>query len=229
LSRGDQVYDSYGRKCNSRFFVNYGFALEDNEDNQCVVPLEISAKDPQYQMKLRFLGGHHSSMRRRFQVPIHYKEKETKELFSFARFAFAKDSEIMLLGNAEDFKIDDIEPVSIPNEVQVLQAISESSQKMELLFDHTLEQDNAIVKQDKEEKDPKKKLNMNFRNCLMMRRGEKEVLRFYIDMAKECIPLLQMPWKDLKRHAAKCYSGKGKFDQYITLVIVPLVKAGGGK
>jgi len=180
-------------------------------------------------MKLRFLGGHHSSTRRRFQVPIQYKEKETKELFSFARFAFAKDSEIMLLGNAEDFKIDDIEPVSIPNEVQVLKAISESAERMLTLFDSTLEDDNKLCKQDREEKDPKKKLNMNFRNCLMMRRGEKEVLHFYIEMAKECIPLLQMPWKDLKRHAAKCYSGKGKFDQYITLVIVPLVKASGGK
>jgi hypothetical protein len=75
MSSGDQVYDSYGRKCNSRFFVNYGFALEDNEDNQCVIPLEISPKDTQYQMKLRFLGGHHSSTRRRFQIPIQYKEK----------------------------------------------------------------------------------------------------------------------------------------------------------
>jgi hypothetical protein len=33
IQRGDQVYDSYGRKCNSRFFVNYGFALDDNEED----------------------------------------------------------------------------------------------------------------------------------------------------------------------------------------------------
>ena len=25
ITRGSQVYDSYGRKCNSRFFLNYGF------------------------------------------------------------------------------------------------------------------------------------------------------------------------------------------------------------
>ena len=25
IERGAQVYDSYGRKCNSRFFLNYGF------------------------------------------------------------------------------------------------------------------------------------------------------------------------------------------------------------
>jgi len=62
-----------------------------------------------------------------------------------------------------------------------------------------------------------------------MRRGEKEVYHFYIDLAKECIPYLQMQWKDLKKIAAKCQSGKGRFDQYVTLVIVPLVKAAGGQ
>lgn len=223
LSRGDQIYDSYGRKCNSRFFVNYGFSLDENEDNQTVIPLAIPPTDPQFQMKLRFLGGHPSSAKRRFQIPVQYKEKETKEAFSFARFAFAKDSEMMLLGDGENFKIDDIEPISIANEIKVLAALAANSEAMLKYFDTTLEEDNKILK------DPKLKLSMNLRNCVLMRRGEKEVYHFYIDLAKECIPFLQMPWKDLKRHAAKCYSGKGRFDQYITLVIVPLVKAGGTK
>jgi hypothetical protein len=38
---GDPVYDSYGPKCNSRFFVNYGFALEQNDENQCVIPIAV--------------------------------------------------------------------------------------------------------------------------------------------------------------------------------------------
>ena len=32
LSAGDQVMDSYGKKCNSRFLLNYGFAVDDNRD-----------------------------------------------------------------------------------------------------------------------------------------------------------------------------------------------------
>jgi len=224
LSRGDQVYDSYGRKCNSRFFVNYGFALEENEDNQTMIPLAIPPNDSVFQMKLRFVGGHPSSTRRRFQIPIQYKEKETKECFSFARFAFAKDKEMMLLGDAAEFKIDDIEPISIPNEILVLKAIAAACESQLKLFESTLEEDTKILKDT-----ATKKMPYNLKACLLMRRGEKEVYHFYIDMAKECIPFLEMPWKDLKRHAAKCYSGKGRFDQYITLVIVPLVKAGGQK
>lgn len=30
LKAGHQVYDSYGKKCNSRFLLNYGFAVENN-------------------------------------------------------------------------------------------------------------------------------------------------------------------------------------------------------
>lgn len=37
LRAGQQVYDSYGKKCNSRFLINYGFAVENNRDpdGQC--------------------------------------------------------------------------------------------------------------------------------------------------------------------------------------------------
>lgn len=30
---GEEVFDSYGRKCNSRFLLNYGFILNNNESN----------------------------------------------------------------------------------------------------------------------------------------------------------------------------------------------------
>lgn len=63
-----QVYDSYGRKCNSRFFVNYGFALDDNEDNEAVLNLEIPPNDAHFNMKLRMLGGRPQAARREYQV-----------------------------------------------------------------------------------------------------------------------------------------------------------------
>jgi len=34
IPRGSQVYDSYGRKCNSRFFLNYGFINQDNDADE---------------------------------------------------------------------------------------------------------------------------------------------------------------------------------------------------
>lgn len=36
IDAGEEVFDSYGRKCNTRFLLNYGFILEDNADNEIV-------------------------------------------------------------------------------------------------------------------------------------------------------------------------------------------------
>lgn len=33
IEKGEEVFDSYGKKCNSRFLLNYGFVMEDNEAN----------------------------------------------------------------------------------------------------------------------------------------------------------------------------------------------------
>ena len=32
LRSGEQLFDSYGRKSNSRYLLNYGFTVEDNRD-----------------------------------------------------------------------------------------------------------------------------------------------------------------------------------------------------
>jgi hypothetical protein len=60
IPAGAQVYDSYGQKCNHRFLLNYGFAVEDNReiDGFCPdeVPLElyVSPDDPLFPQKLDF-------------------------------------------------------------------------------------------------------------------------------------------------------------------------------
>lgn len=57
---GSQVYDSYGQKCNHRFLLNYGFAVEDNTEsdgfcpNEVPIKLSISPNDPNYSQKHAF-------------------------------------------------------------------------------------------------------------------------------------------------------------------------------
>jgi histone-lysine N-methyltransferase SETD3 len=33
IEENQEVFDSYGKKCNSRFLLNYGFVCENNESN----------------------------------------------------------------------------------------------------------------------------------------------------------------------------------------------------
>ena len=61
LKKDQQVYDSYGKKCNSRFLLNYGFAIEKNRDTngQCHdevrLRFELDESDPCYSTKMRLL------------------------------------------------------------------------------------------------------------------------------------------------------------------------------
>ena len=63
LKAGQQIYDSYGKKCNSRFLLNYGFAVEDNADPEgqnhnevrLLYSLRPQAEDPFYSMRMGLL------------------------------------------------------------------------------------------------------------------------------------------------------------------------------
>jgi hypothetical protein len=60
LPAGSQVFESYGKKSNHRFLLNYGFSLENNFDtdgsnpNQVDVELELMVNDPIFQKKMNF-------------------------------------------------------------------------------------------------------------------------------------------------------------------------------
>lgn len=60
ISAGAQVYDSYGQKCNHRFLLNYGFAVEDNREldgfcpNEVPIELSIPEDDPLYKERYEF-------------------------------------------------------------------------------------------------------------------------------------------------------------------------------
>ena len=41
IRAGAQVYDSYGRKCNHRFLLNYGFSVENNVETDGFCPNEV--------------------------------------------------------------------------------------------------------------------------------------------------------------------------------------------
>ena len=60
IPAGVQVYDSYGQKCNHRFLLNYGFAVEENREmdgycpNEVPIQLGVNPCDPLYVQKLKF-------------------------------------------------------------------------------------------------------------------------------------------------------------------------------
>lgn len=60
IPAGAPIYESYGRKSNHRYLLNYGFSVEDNFDedgtcpNQVDIDLEVSPTDPVFLRKMKF-------------------------------------------------------------------------------------------------------------------------------------------------------------------------------
>jgi hypothetical protein len=124
----------------------------------------IPPNDPHYHMKLRYLGGREHSSRREFQVPASYREKKTKELFSFLRFVHAQDSELMVLSSTDGFKLDEIEPISVRNEIKVLEDLKRAAAERLTHFPDTLESDLKLLASNTLE------MYSNYRNSVVMRR-----------------------------------------------------------
>lgn len=59
LPRGAPIHDSYGKKCNSRFFLNYGFINMNNDANEIQFKVELSAESPAIEAKLKLLNNKH--------------------------------------------------------------------------------------------------------------------------------------------------------------------------
>lgn len=190
LLKGAQIFDSYGRKCNSRYFVNYGFSLDKNEDNQVamtfgLLPAEL---DPCRQAKAKILG----ARPRRFQIPFDHREQVSVDCFSYLRVVHATEEELASLFNASmDFK--KVDPISQRNEAAVLADLAAKAQQTMAGFDTTLEEDNKILK------DRANELTMNIRNCIIMRRGEKEVLQAYIDLGPPAQTWVDMTFSEFSR------------------------------
>lgn len=204
LLKGGQIFDSYGRKCNSRYFVNYGFSLDFNEDNQVAMFFDLprpqddsDQKDlMSYQLKAKFVGSH----KRRFQIPFEHKERVTKKCVSYLRICYANMEELLPIAKQSDFTF--VDPISIANEYLVMQEIARQANIMIAGFPTTLDEDNKLLADGK--------LTMNVRNCVLMRRGEKEVLHAYVDLAKTLDDVKDMDLRTLRKYLNKNVKSRGR-------------------
>lgn len=180
IERGEQVYDSYGKKCNSRFFLNYGFIVENNDANEVPLKIELDPLDPLYDAKMKIVGYNSS---KKIRVSEDLTEKNMQHFFSFARFAvFAGDpmklytyqfQQNAVKKSDEDddevtYQCTNITPISIENEKKVLSLILTLSLELLKKYPTKYEEDLQILATNKD-------LTFNQRNAVLMRSGEKKV------------------------------------------------------
>jgi hypothetical protein len=179
-------------------------------------------------MKLRLLQSAKLTLQpgqpRRFQIGSEYDNTAAtdpaKECMSFLRFVHAKDSELLLLTSNDKFDVKKVEPLSMRNECEVMADLGLAAQTSLSQFDSTLEDDERLLSLTGSDA-----LTSNVRNAVLMRRGEKQVLHYYVGLEAAVKPIIQMPKKEFKRWLIKRPAQpKTPYDAYIDAVIIPLIK-----
>lgn len=180
LAAGAEVHDSYGRKSNARFLVNYGFCLERNDSDEAVLHFETPRSDAARAQIARWLpglgldGGHV-----RFQVPADAAHGDVRALFTFLRLACADDADRAHLPAARGAAL---RSISTRNERAALALLSHAAHAALARFDTTAAEDDLALAP----------LSRNARNCVLVRRGEKRVLRCFAGLAADAVPLLSL-------------------------------------
>ena len=177
IEPGYELYDSYGKKCNSRFLLNYGFTLENNEDNEYKLSITLAENSYKYKEKSAILK---NSITKKFTLRKDLEDTQAALLFSFLRFVcFDGDTNLY-----KDYKVENVlNPISMNNEIMMLKKLQESIEFLLRDYDTSLEDDVTLLAT------KKSTLSFNEMNCITMRISEKEILRFYSDLAKYCIAL----------------------------------------
>lgn len=215
LRAGNPVRDSYGRKSNARFLLNYGFTLDANdEDDEAAVRLAIPPDAPLAGEKARLLGVLPGAPVR-FRLPAQSSDREAGAALSFLRVAGASPREIEILRGAP-LDAARVPPLDGRNESAALGLLAAACEQAQRAFPTLVEQDDALLRGGA--------LSVNARNAVVARRGEKRVLLRWIDLARVAAPLLRLPWASLARALAEGAAGDGEARRYLTGFIAAIAR-----
>jgi protein-histidine N-methyltransferase len=160
LRAGEPVHAGYGRKCNGRLLLSYGFVLDDNPDDEAAVRLSVPRGAPGFEAKLRLLGAASSA----FLVRSDLGSEATRRALAFLRVAHAGEAELRAAGERRS----GLAPLGPRSEAGALRALAAACAEALGRFPETLEEDDARLRDGG--------LGPSARACIVVRRGEKRVL-----------------------------------------------------
>jgi len=100
IKRGEPVYDSYGKKCNSRFFLNYGFINLNNDANEVPLIIELDQNEQSFGLKQKLIN--EKKTFQKFRVVDNLEEKVMREFISWCRYVeFDEDLAMLYLEKNE--------------------------------------------------------------------------------------------------------------------------------
>lgn len=89
IPRGVPVHDSYGKKCNSRFFLNYGFINVPNDGNEVQLKFVLDEGRTNYEAKMKMVNGRYPFQW--FRIVENLTDTSMLEMLSWARYIVFDD------------------------------------------------------------------------------------------------------------------------------------------
>jgi histone-lysine N-methyltransferase SETD3 len=224
IAPGAQVYDSYGKKCNHRFLLNYGFSLENNveEDGSCpnevCIEFALPEDEASFPSKLALWRAtppvQHTIVKRLRMAANGFANTNTRQAFSLMRVLVANDAETKYLSSMHATsnvpgrsRPSAAYPICLRNERAMVALLQATCNKMLAAYGNSLEDDDALLVEGKLEP------FSNHRHAVIHRRGEKQVLLTYLEAAVESIRVLNEPTpKERWAEAAKLMNTDGMED-----------------
>ena len=227
IKEGSEIFDSYGKKTNARFLLNYGFCLDDNDTSEYLLTVVFNDTYPLFELKKNFFQNEYEFVRT-FNLNNNFYESQIIELLSFLRFILF-DGDINDLYNAinssENIYNEDapltfyyIPPITKELEIHVLKHLHLLCRKSLSKYPTTFEQDQNIYK-------TKKNISFNLRNILLLLMSEKTVLSYFMYFCEYCLDLLKLKTQiDVLSKLSTDYKYNDcQFDFYIQEIVLKLI------
>lgn len=184
IRAGEEICGSYGRKANHRYFVHYGFALEAGADDEAEVHLSVPGAAPKRAAKVaalhRAFGPDEA-----YRVSSRVRADTNLRTLSFLRTACANSGEVgRALRPLADGEL--VPPLSHRNEAASLALLHGACIEALGRFDSPLEGDDEALL-------ARPDLPPASRSAVLVRRGEKRLLRAYLRLTDTAIPMLRLP------------------------------------
>nr|CCA18289.1 conserved hypothetical protein [Albugo laibachii Nc14]CCA18437.1 conserved hypothetical protein [Albugo laibachii Nc14] len=221
ICSGAQVYDSYGKKCNHRFLLNYGFAVEDNTEedgsnpNEIMVDFQLDPGDGQllYDKTAYLYESGIYTMNARLSCS--HSDPSTREGFSFARLIAATEDEFSSMKMRSPAHASP--PISFRNEIAALNLLKQLMDTQLDQYPTSLDEGEAILKS------KEYPLYSNRIQALFFIRGEKQVCMHYKHLAEKVVPLFSLTMKEMKESEQQYFDDDDDICRYAQDVIAYLM------
>ena len=187
LAAGAPIRQSYGPKSSARQLLSYGFVIDANDDDEATFRFEVGGDVPSGDARRRLLRLAAGTARTCFEVPFRHDHPSARAMLSFLRVLAATGDELVAL-DATPTHAAGTGPLNAPNEARALALLASACERGLAAFPTSLEEDDRLL--------ATPGLSPNARNCIVNRKGEKRVLRRYLQLSGSATTVLAGPASD---------------------------------